>query len=152
LKKWSEAVMKLSELKPAPGSRKKRKRVGRGGDHGATSCKGAKGQKARAGCKLKPGFEGGQMPLSRRLPKRGFRNRFRRDIVIVNLEQLKTFPEGSVIDAETLLSRGLISRQGDGVKVLGKGDIAYPITLKVHLISDAAREKIEAAGGSIEVI
>jgi large subunit ribosomal protein L15 len=92
------------------------------------------------------------MPLSRRLPKRGFRNLFRRDIVIVNIAQLKTFPEGSVIDVESLISRGLISRQGDGVKVLGKGEIAYPVTLKVHLISDAAKVKIEAAGGSVEVI
>ncbi len=101
---------------------------------------------------MKPGFEGGQMPLSRRLPKRGFRNPFRRDIVIVNVEQLKAFPEGSVVDAESLLNRGMISRRGDGVKVLGKGNIGYPLTLKINLISDAAREKIEAAGGSIEVI
>jgi large subunit ribosomal protein L15 len=144
--------MKLSDLKPAPGSRKKRKRVGRGGAHGGTSCKGAKGQKARSGAKLKPGFEGGQMPLSRRLPKRGFRNHFRRDVVIVNIEQLKAFPEGSVVDVESLLNRGMIRGGSDGVKVLGKGDIGYPLTLRIHMISDAAREKIEAAGGSIEVI
>jgi len=144
--------MNLSELKPAPGSRKKRKRVGRGGAHGGTSCKGHKGQKARSGCKLKPGFEGGQMPLSRRLPKRGFRNRFRRDIVIINISQLKVFSQGSVVDVETLMSQGIIKKQGDGVKVLGKGDIGYPLVLKVHMISASAREKIEAAGGSIEVI
>jgi large subunit ribosomal protein L15 len=144
--------MKLSELKPCPGSRKKRKRVGRGGAHGGTSCKGAKGQLARSVCKLKPGFEGGQMPLSRRLPKRGFRNPFRQDFVIINIEQLKTFPEGSVIDVESLMNRGIIKRLGDAVKLLGKGDIAYPLNLKINLVSDAAREKIEAAGGSIEVI
>ena len=144
--------MKLSELKFSPGSRKKRKRVGRGGAHGGTSCKGAKGQLARSGCKLKPGFEGGQMPLSRRLPKRGFRNRFRQDVVIINIEQLKMFPEGSVIDVESLMNRGIIKRQGDAVKLLGKGEIAYPLNLKIHMVSDAAREKIESAGGSVEVI
>ncbi len=144
--------MNLSQLRPAPGSRKNRKRVGRGGAHGGTACKGAKGQKARSGGKLKPGFEGGQMPLSRRLPKRGFRNHFRRDVVIVNVEQLKNFPEGSVVDAESLLTRGMIKRRGDGVKVLGRGEIGYPLKLKVQFISEAARGKIEAAGGSIEVI
>lgn len=144
--------MNLSELKPAPGSRRNRKRIGRGGAHGGTSCKGHKGQKARSGCKLKPGFEGGQMPLSRRLPKRGFRNRFRRDIVIVNISQLKVFPQGAVVDVNTLMSQGIIKKQGDGVKVLGKGEIGYPLALKVHMISASAREKIEAAGGSIEVI
>ena len=92
------------------------------------------------------------MPLSRRLPKRGFRNPFRQDIVIINIEQLKTFPEGSVIDVESLMNRGIIKRLGDAVKLLGKGDIAYPLNLKINLVSDAAREKIEAAGGSIEVI
>lgn len=92
------------------------------------------------------------MPLSRRLPKRGFRNKFSRSIVVVNISQLKAFPEGSVIDVETLLDRGIIKKQGDGVKVLGKGDIGYPLKLKVHMISGAAREKIEAAGGSVEVI
>lgn len=144
--------MNLSELKPAPGSRKKRKRVGRGGAHGGTSCKGHKGQKARSGCKLKPGFEGGQMPLSRRLPKRGFHNRFRSDIVIINISQLKVFPQGTVVDVETLMSQGIIKKAGDGVKVLGRGDIGYPLVLKVHRVSASAREKIEAAGGSIEVI
>ncbi|HRT71878.1 MAG TPA: 50S ribosomal protein L15 [Syntrophales bacterium] len=144
--------MKLSELKPAPGSRKKRKRIGRGGAHGGTAGKGAKGQLARAGAKLKPGFEGGQMPLTRRLPKRGFRNRFRRDIVAVNIAQLKSFPEGSTVDVEALLVRGIIKRRGDGVKVLGKGDIGYPLKLKVNGISEAARAKVEAAGGSVEVV
>jgi large subunit ribosomal protein L15 len=146
--------MKLSRLKPPEGSRKKRKRVGRGNGsgHGGTSCRGSKGQNARSGGGVKPGFEGGQMPLARRLPKRGFRNRFRKDIIAVNLEQLKKFAEGSVVDPDTLLQQGIIKRKGDGVKILGKGDITYPLTLKVNNISRSAREKIEASGGSVEVI
>ena len=143
--------MNLSTLKPPDGSRKKRKRVGRGdgSGHGGTSCRGAKGQNARSGGGVRPGFEGGQMPLSRRLPKRGFRNRFRRNIVILNIEQLKRFPEGSVIDEDTLISSGLVKRRGDGIKVLGKGKIGYPLTLRIDMISSSAREKIEAAGGKI---
>jgi large subunit ribosomal protein L15 len=146
--------MKLSRLKPPEGSRKKRKRVGRGNGsgHGGTSCRGSKGQNARSGGGVKPGFEGGQMPLARRLPKRGFRNRFRKDIIAVNLDQLKKFAEGSVVDPDTLLQQGIIKRKGDGVKILGKGDITYPLTLKVNNISRSAREKIEASGGSVEVI
>lgn len=146
--------MKLSRLKPPEGSRKKKKRVGRGNGsgHGGTSCKGHKGQNARSGGGVKPGFEGGQMPLSRRLPKRGFRNKFRKDIIAVNLEQLNKFEEGSVVDPDTLLEQGIIKRKGDGVKILGKGDIPYPLTLKVNNISRSAREKIEASGGSVEVI
>jgi len=146
--------MKLSRLKPPEGSRKKRKRVGRGNGsgHGGTSCKGSKGQNARSGGGVKPGFEGGQMPLSRRLPKRGFYNRFRKDIIAVNLEQLLKFEEGSVVDPDTLLQLGIIKRKGDGVKILGKGDITHPLTLRVNNISRSAREKIEASGGSVEVI
>lgn len=146
--------MELSRLKPPEGSRKKRKRVGRGSGsgHGGTSCKGHKGQNARSGGGAKPGFEGGQMPLSRRLPKRGFRNKFRKDIIVVNLEQLKKFEEGSIVDTDTLLRLGIIKRKGDGVKILGKGDITYPLTLRVNNISRSAREKIEATGGSVEVI
>lgn len=143
--------MNLGTLKPPEGSRKKRKRVGRGNGsgHGGTSCKGAKGQNARSGGGVRPGFEGGQMPLSRRLPKRGFRNQFRREIVIINIEQLKRFSEGSVIDADILVNSGLVKRKGDGIKVLGKGKIDYPLTLRVDMISRSAREKIEAAGGQI---
>jgi len=146
--------MKLSELKPPEGSRKKRKRVGRGNGsgHGGTSCRGSKGQNSRSGGGVKPGFEGGQMPLTRRLPKRGFYNRFRKDIIAVNIEQLKRFEEGSVIDAEALLGIGIIKRKGDGIKILGKGDIDYPLTVKVNNISRSAREKIESSGGSVEVI
>lgn len=143
--------MNLSSLKPPEGSRKKRKRVGRGdgSGHGGTSCKGHKGQNARSGGGVRPGFEGGQMPLSRRLPKRGFRNPFRKKIIAVNLEQLKKFPQGSVIDKDVLVSAGLVKRRGDGIKILGKGNIGYPVSLKVDMISQGAREKIEAAGGSI---
>jgi large subunit ribosomal protein L15 len=147
--------MNLGTLKPPEGSRKKRKRVGRGdgSGHGGTSCKGHKGQNARSGGGVRPGFEGGQMPLSRRLPKRGFRNPFRREVVIVNIEQLKKFPEGSLIDKDFLISSGLIKRKGDTIKVLGKGDIDYPLSIKVDMISRGAKEKIVNAGGSIiEVI
>ncbi|MBN2569076.1 MAG: 50S ribosomal protein L15 [Deltaproteobacteria bacterium] len=146
--------MKLEELRPPQGAVKKRKRVGRGtgSGHGGTSCKGAKGQNARSGGGVKPGFEGGQMPLTRRLPKRGFYNRFRKDIAIVNLEQLTKFSEGSLVDAETLFDAGIIRKQCDGIKVLGRGDVNYPLTVKVNAISRSAREKIEASGGSIEVI
>lgn len=143
--------MNLSSLKPPEGSRKKRKRVGRGdgSGHGGTSCKGHKGQNARSGGGVRPGFEGGQMPLSRRLPKRGFRNPFRKKIITVNLEQLKNFPQGSMIDKDALVGAGLVKRKGDGIKILGKGTIEYPVSLKVDMVSQGAREKIEAAGGSI---
>lgn len=146
--------MKLSELRRPQGAAKKRKRVGRGigSGHGGTSCKGAKGQNSRSGGGVKPGFEGGQMPLTRRLPKRGFHNRFRKDIAIVNLDKLAKFPEGSVVDAEALLNEGIIKRKGDGIKILGKGDISYSLSVKVNAVSRSAREKIEASGGSIEVI
>lgn len=146
--------MKLNELKPSPGSRKKRKRIGRGNGsgHGGTSCKGAKGQKARAGGRTKPGFEGGQMPLTRRLPKRGFFNPFRKEIVIVNIGQLGRFPQGTVVDATALLEKGVIRTEGDGIKILGKGTISYPLTVKTNWISRQAREKIEASGGTVEVI
>lgn len=146
--------MDLSELKPPEGSRKKRKRVGRGtgSGHGKTSCRGSKGQNSRSGGRVKPGFEGGQMPLSRRLPKRGFCNIFRKKIVIVSIEQLKRFPEGSVIDSDTLVNSGIIKKKGDGIKVLGKGSIDYPLSLIIDRISRGAREKIEAAGGTVEVI
>jgi len=146
--------MNLGSLKPPDGSRKKRKRVGRGdgSGHGGTSCKGHKGQNARSGGGVRPGFEGGQMPLSRRLPKRGFRNPFRKEIVIINIEQLNKFSKGSVIDKEVLVRAGLVKGKADGIKVLGKGNIEYPISLKIDMISRGAREKIEAAGGSIIVV
>lgn len=147
--------MNLSSLKPPAGSRKKRKRVGRGdgSGHGGTSCKGAKGQNARSGGGTKPGFEGGQMPLARRLPKRGFRNVFRKTIVAVNIGQLNKFPAGSVVDAESLIRAGLVNKRYDGIKLLGKGIIDYPLSVKLDMVSQGARTKIEAAGGTIiEVI
>ena len=147
--------MNLSSLKPPEGSRKKRKRIGRGdgSGHGGTSTKGHKGQNARSGGRVRPGFEGGQMPLSRRLPKRGFHNPFRKNIVTINIDQLRRFPEGSVIDRDVLLEAGLVKKTGDGIKILGKGDIEYPISVKVDMISRGAKDKIEAAGGSVvEVI
>ena len=143
--------MNLSSLKPPAGSRKKRNRVGRGdgSGHGGTSCKGAKGQNARSGGGVRPGFEGGQMPLARRLPKRGFRNIFRKEIIAINIEQLKGFPAGSVIDEDSLIQAGFVKRRGDGIKILGKGDLDYPLSLRVSMVSRGARSKIEAAGGSI---
>jgi large subunit ribosomal protein L15 len=143
--------MNLGTLKPSEGSRKKRKRVGRGdgSGHGGTSCKGHKGQNARSGGKVRAGFEGGQMPLSRRLPKRGFRNPSRKIIVTINVNQLNKFPEGAVIDEEALVRAGVVKHKRDGIKVLGKGSIDYPVSLKMNLISRGAREKIQAVGGSI---
>lgn len=143
--------MNLATLKPPAGARKKRKRLGRGdgSGHGGTAGKGAKGQNARSGHSVRPDFEGGQMPLSRRLPKVGFKNPTRRIIATVNIDQLKRFPEGSLVDRETLLTVGLVKRNADGIKVLGNGEISYPLSLKVDLISRGARQKIEAAGGTI---
>jgi large subunit ribosomal protein L15 len=143
--------MDLQTLKAPVGSRKKRKRVGRGdgSGHGGTACKGSKGQKARSGGGTRPGFEGGQMPMARRLPKRGFRNPFRKELITVNLVQLNDFPENSVIDAEALIQKGLIKKRGDGVKLLGKGDIRHALSIKLDALSKGAKTKIEAAGGSI---
>jgi large subunit ribosomal protein L15 len=147
--------MNLGTLKPPEGSRKKKKRVGRGdgSGHGGTAGKGAKGQNARSGHSVRPNFEGGQMPLTRRMPKRGFKNPMRRIIAIVNIEQLKKFQEGSIVNRETLAAFGLVSGRVDGIKVLGNGEINFPLSVNVDQVSRGAREKIEAAGGTIvEVI
>lgn len=146
--------MKLNELRPANGATKKRKRVGRGdgSGHGGTSCRGSKGQNARSGGGVRPGFEGGQMPLARRLPKRGFYNKFRRDVVIVNVGQLGVFPRDSVVDADGLMTSGILKKTGDAIKVLGKGTIDHPLTVKVNAVSRGAREKIESSGGRVEVV
>lgn len=143
--------MNLSDLKPPAGSRKKRKRVGRGdaSGHGGTSCKGAKGQNARSGGGVGPAFEGGQMPITRRLPKRGFHNPFRRDVAVINIGQLGKFPQGTVVDEELLINSGLIKRRAEAVKILGKGNIEHALSVKVGLISKGAREKIVNAGGAI---
>jgi len=145
--------MKLTDLAPAPGSKKKKKRVGRGpgSGHGKTSCRGHKGQKARSGGGVKPGFEGGQMPLQRRLPKRGFRNIFGKEYAIVNLGVLNNLEE-DVITPELLKEKGIIKNMKDGLKILGDGEITRPITVKAHAISAGAKEKIEKANGSVELL
>jgi large subunit ribosomal protein L15 len=149
-----EDKMRLHELSPAPGSKKGKKRVGRGkgSGHGQTSCRGNKGQKARSGGNTGTGFEGGQMPLQRRLPKRGFRNIFKKRYALVNLSDLAQFAPNSSADFETFEKAGLVKSQGDGVKLLGNGNISHPLFLKVHSVSKAARQKIEAAGGKIELV
>ena len=147
--------MKLHELSPAPGSNVPVKRIGRGpaSGQGKTAGKGHKGQKARAGRGMNPGFEGGQMPLQRRLPKRGFNNIFAKEIAIVNLASLEeVFENGAVIDTEALLSSGLVKKELDGIKVLGHGELTKKFTVKANAFSKSAKEKIEAAGGTAEVI
>ncbi len=147
--------MKLHELKPAEGSKFVRKRVGRGigSGLGKTSGRGHKGQKARSGGGVRPGFEGGQNPLYRRLPKRGFNNdRFRTEYAIVNLEQLNGFAAGTEVTPELLVERGLVKNVKDGVKILGDGELKVALTVKAHKFSQSAVAKIEAAGGKSEVI
>ena len=146
--------MKLSELKPPEGAKKKRKRIGRGegSGHGGTSTKGHKGYKARSGGKRSPGFEGGQMPLQRRLPKRGFKNTFRKEWEIINLRDLTEFSEGTVVDVEKLKASGFVKKAGCVVKILGEGEITRPLTVRAHGFSLSAKKKIEAAGGKAEVI
>lgn len=146
--------MRLHELSPAPGSRKRRKRVGRGpgSGRGQTSGRGDKGQKARAGASIPPRFEGGQMPLSRRLPKRGFRNPFRKEYSIVNLRDLDRIEAGTTVTPFLLLERGLIKTVKDGVKVLGNGDLSHPLTVEAHRFSQAALRKIQAVGGAAQMI
>jgi large subunit ribosomal protein L15 len=147
--------MDLGSLKVPAGATKKRKRVGRGdaSGHGGTSGKGDKGQKARSGGKVRAGFEGGQMPMARRLPKRGFRNPFRENFVAVNILDLcRKFSKGAVIDEAALLQSGIVKKKGSSIKVLAKGEINFPITLKINNISQAAKNKITAAGGSIEEV
>ena len=146
--------MKLDDLKPAAGSNKKRKRVGRGdgSGHGKTSCRGHKGQGSRSGGNTKPGFEGGQMPLQRRLPKRGFHNIFRIEMAVVNLSQLDLLGGAGDIAPETMSQHGLISGKNRQVKVLGEGNLTKAVTVRAHGFSASAREKIEAAGGKAELI
>ena len=146
--------MKLHELKPAEGSTRNRKRIGRGvgSGWGKTAGRGNKGHNARSGGGVRPGFEGGQMPLHRRLPKRGFNNIFKQEIAIVNVKDLERFESGSVVDASALVRSGLVKGRRDGIKLLGQGEIKIPLTVKINAISRSAREKIEAAGGSVEVI
>lgn len=148
--------MKLHELSPAKGAKKVTKRVGRGAGSGwgKTSGKGHKGQKARSGSSLTPGFEGGQMPLQRRIPKRGFSNvRFETVHAIVNVESLeKHFEDGAIVDTAALLASGLVKKELDGIKVLGKGELTKKLTVKANLFSQSAKDKIEKAGGKAEVV
>ncbi len=145
--------MILEELKPPVGARKKRKRVGRGigSGHGKTACRGSKGQNARAGRGTKAGFEGGQMPLQRRLPKRGFRSPFKKLFSIVHIKDLNRFPKDTVVDPELLFQSGL--REKDHwVKLLSDGELQHPLTIRVHRVSQSALKKVEAASGRVEVI
>lgn len=146
--------MKLHELTPAPGSKTKRVRVGRGlgSGLGKTAGKGHKGQNARAGGGVRPGFEGGQMPLYRRLPKRGFTNIFGKEYAEVNVEQLNRFDDGAIVDPVTLIEHGILKNVRDGVRVLGNGQLEKNLTVKANGFSKSAEEKILAAGGKVEVI
>ena len=147
--------MKLYELSPAEGSTKENFRKGRGAGsgNGKTAGKGHKGQNARSGGGVRPGFEGGQNPLYRRLPKRGFKNHFAKHFAIVNVATLdKKYNDGDVVDVETLLKDRVIRDLGDGLKVLGNGEISKKITVKANVFSASAKEKIEAAGGKAEVM
>ncbi len=146
--------MNLSDLKPAPGSKKKRKRVGRGdgSGHGKTSCRGHKGQGARAGGGTRPGFEGGQMPLTRRVPKRGFHNPFKASLAVVNLGQLEVFASGSEVTPELLRERRLVRGKVERIKILGDGSLSKPLTVRAHGFSSKAKEKIEALGGKAELV
>ncbi len=146
--------MKLHELSPAEGSNKKSFRKGRGtgSGNGKTAGKGHKGQNARSGGGVRPGFEGGQLPLYRRLPKRGFHNRFGKEYAIVNVESLNQFEDGAVVDTAALMAQGLVRAEHDGVKVLGRGEITKKLTVKAAVFSETAQEKIAAAGGKTEVV
>ncbi len=145
--------MRLHDVQPRPGAKKRRKRIGCGesSGHGKTSCKGHKGQKARAGKGIRPGFEGGQMPLHRRLPKKGFSNVQFRDVYeVVNVGSLnEAFEDGAVINEASLRESGLVNRNCDAIKILGTGDLSRKLTIEIKSVSASAREKIEKAGGSV---
>ena len=146
--------MKLHELSPAPGSVTPAWRKGRGtgSGNGKTAGKGHKGQNARSGGGVRPGFEGGQIPLYRKLPKRGFKNRNSKEIIAINVDVLNRFEDGTDVTVETLLESRAISKAGDGVKILGNGELTKKLNVKVNAVSETAKAKIEAAGGTVEVI
>ena len=146
--------IKIHELSPVEGSRQKRKRVARGlgSGHGRTSCRGHKGQNSRSGGGVRLGFEGGQMPLQRRIPKRGFTNIFKKRFEIINVMDLNRFEPNSNLDAEALKKAGLVKGRGNGIKLLGNGEISHPVLIKVHKLSKSAKEKIEASGGKVDII
>lgn len=146
--------MKLHELSPVPGSVKESKRIGRGhgSGQGKTAGKGHKGQKARAGRGMRIGFEGGQMPLQRRIPKRGFNNIFAKRIIAVNVGTLNAFEDGTVVDSQVLVNAGIVKKSFDGIKILGNGKLDKKLTVKVNAFSESAKQKIEAVGGKAEVV
>ena len=146
--------MKLYELSPVPGSTRESKRIGRGhgSGNGKTAGKGHKGQKARAGHGMRPGFEGGQMPLQRRVPKRGFNNIFAEQVIAINLSALEAFDNDAIVDAAALAEKGIIKKQNSTVKVLGNGKLTKKLTVKLNAFSASAAKKIEEAGGKAEVI
>ncbi|HIC85617.1 MAG TPA: 50S ribosomal protein L15 [Desulfobacterales bacterium] len=146
--------MKLHELSPPRGAKRGKKRIGRGpgSGHGKTATRGHKGQKARSGGGVSPGFEGGQMPLHRRLPKRGFTNIFRKVYAIVNVKDLERFEPNTTVDVKALQDAGLVKRIRDGVKLLGDGELSHPLVVKVHKASSSARQKVEAVGGKVELL
>ena len=146
--------MKLHELKPAEGATKNRKRIGRGvgSGWGKTAGRGTKGYNSRSGGGVRPGYEGGQMPIQRRLPKRGFTNIFRKRIAVINVRDLLTFKSGSLVDEAALIKAGLVKGKKDGIKLLGQGEISIALNVKLSHVSKSAKGKIEAAGGSIEVV
>jgi large subunit ribosomal protein L15 len=154
MRRKGSVMIKLHDLKSAPGARVGRKRKGRGigSGLGKTAGRGQKGQKSRSGGGTRRGFEGGQMPLIRRLPKRGFTNIFREEVAIVNIKDLEGFPQGAEITPELLYDEGLVKKRDIKIKLLGKGDIDRPITIRVHQVSKSAAEKVSAAGGKVEVI
>ena len=144
----------IGALRPPVGAHKRPKRIGQGmgSGHGKTATRGSKGQRSRSGMRMRPGFEGGQMPLHRRLPKRGFTNIFRKHYAVVNLKDLEEFKPKEKITPEVLVERGLVKRLGDGLKVLGGGELKSPLQVSAHIFSKSAREKIQKAGGKAEVI
>ena len=144
--------MRLNELSPAKGSRKARTRKGRGvgSGKGKTAGRGTKGHNSRSGGGVRPGFEGGQMPLHRRLPKRGFTNIFKERIAIINIHDLSRFESGSLVDETALIRSGLVKNRRDGIKLLANGEITYPLTVRLNRVSKGARGKIEAVGGTLE--
>ena len=146
--------MKLNQLTAAPGATRAAKRIGRGhgSGNGKTAGKGHKGQKARAGHGMRPGFEGGQMPLQRRIPKRGFNNIFAKEVVAVNVGSLNRFEDGAVVDEAAIVGAGLVKNTRDGIKILGRGELTKRLTVKVAAFSEGAKSKIEAAGGKAEVV
>ena len=146
--------MKLHELKPAKGAVKAKKRLGRGTatGQGKTAGRGQKGQKSRSGGGVRVGFEGGQMPLFRRLPKRGFKNRNSKNIIGINVGVLEAFENETVVTVETLMEAGIVKNPGDGVKILGNGELTKKLTVKADAVSEGAKAKIEAVGGTCEVI